>query len=74
MESRWRHGRGHDAPEVLANAQQPLTRRSTKKNIPDRSMSLTLLDHDVEFQGHLHDGELRTSERVEPGPKADVQL
>ena len=65
----------HDALEVLAKRLAAVDKTKHKKNIPDRSMSLTLLDHDVEFRGRLHDGELRDIERVEPGgPKADVRL
>lgn len=46
-----------------------------KKNIPDRTLSLYVKDHDAMFEGRLHEGELKDIELVDPGgPRADIRL
>ena len=46
-----------------------------ESKIPDRTLSLHLLDHDVMFRGTLHKGELINITEGEPeGPKSDIRL
>ncbi len=46
-----------------------------EKKIPDRTMSLHIMDHDVMFVGRLHRGSLIDIEQVDPeSPKADIRL
>ncbi len=63
------------AIEVLAERLSGFDQNHRKKTIPDRTLSLGLLDIDTEFRGRLHEGELVDIHPVEPGgPKADVRL
>lgn len=49
--------------------------KNKDKKIPDRTLSLHVMDHDVMFEGCLHDGQLRDVEVVDPGgPPADIRL
>lgn len=49
--------------------------KNKDKKIPDRTLSLHIMDHDVMFEGCLHNGELRDVEVVDPGgPPADIRL
>jgi len=52
-----------------------LDHTSRRDNIPDRSVSLHLMDHDVMFEGALHQGELINIVQVDPGAEpADIRL
>lgn len=46
-----------------------------QKKIPDRTLSLYILDHDILYQGCLHKGELVDIEVIEPGgTRADIRI
>jgi putative sterol carrier protein len=46
-----------------------------QKKIPDRTLSLHIMDHDILYQGCLHQGELVDIEVIEPGGKrADIRI
>lgn len=46
-----------------------------KQSIPDRTLSLHLLDLDLMYRGMLHDGALTDIMQSDPeGPKADIRL
>lgn len=45
-----------------------------KKQIPERSIELQLLDLDISFVGQLHDGELIDIHQTHPGKKHNVRL
>lgn len=46
-----------------------------ESKIPDRTLSLHVLDHDMMFRGTLHKGELVDIVETEPeGPKSDIRL
>lgn len=50
-------------------------KKHRENKIPDRTLSLHLLDHDTEFRGTLHKGELLDVTEGEPdGSKADFRL
>lgn len=46
-----------------------------KKNLPDRTLELMLLDLDYAFRGRIHNGDLvDIVEAEEPGPKPNIRL
>lgn len=52
-----------------------LDHTSRRDNIPDRSVSLHIMDHDAMFEGSLHQGELINITQVDPGgDPADIRL
>jgi hypothetical protein len=63
------------ALEELAGRLAAVDPKRREKTIPDRSLSLHLLDLDVFLTGVLHSGELTGIALGDPrGPKADIRL
>lgn len=64
-----------DAIEELAQRLHSYDPGSRSKKIPDRTLSLHVMDHDIMFEGRLHNGALVDIEQVDPGgPPADIRL
>lgn len=63
------------ALDELVERLSTVDKKHRENKIPDRTLSLHLLDHDVMFRGTLHKGELIDIIETEPeGPKADIRL
>jgi len=67
-----------ECSEAIAELADRLSRydsQNRQKKIPDRSLSLHIMDHDVLYEGLLHQGELIEIQVVDPGgPHADIRL
>jgi putative sterol carrier protein len=64
-----------DALAELASRLSTVDAQHREKTIPDRTLSLHLLDLDVMFAGVLHKGELTHIVEADPhAPKADIRL
>lgn len=61
------------ALDELASRLHGYDAEERKKNVPDRILALTLLDHDYTFKGRLHEGHLIDIDEDIP-EKADVRL
>ncbi len=60
----------HELAARLANVDHD----ARKKQIPDRTLELKLLDLDISFRGRLHQGELIDIEESEDTSRPDVRL
>jgi len=63
-----------DVVEVLTAKWSDVDPEARKKNIPDRTLELMLLDLDVSFCGRLHEGELVDIVEAECPEKPNVRL
>lgn len=63
------------AIDELADRLSAVDPAHREKNIPDRTLSLHLLDHDALFVGDLHRGALTNIRQVPvDSPRADIRL
>lgn len=64
-----------DSIAELANRLSTYSSGQRKKKIPDRTLSLYIMDHDIMYEGCLHQGQLVDIEVIEPGGKrADIRI
>lgn len=62
------------AIDVLAGRLERYDRTVRARNIPERTIGVTLLDLDATFVGRLHEGSLVDITEVDGGPKPQVRL
>ena len=63
------------AIDELAAMLSAVDEQRRRKHVPDRSLSLHVMDHDIFFRARLHDGELvDIHETTAREPKANIRL